>query len=366
MRMFNIMNIMRVNTGHKNFLKWESDMKTVPVEDAVGKVLFHDVTQIVPGQFKGRAFKKGHVLQQADIPRLLDLGKANIYVFDTTAGMIHENAAAQRIAAASTGGGLRLSEPVEGKVDLVATQSGLLTVNTDALYRINDVEDVMFATLHTHYPVHSSQPVAGTRIIPLFTDKERIERVEQICREHFPVVQVKSFKPLKIGIVTTGSEIFHGRIEDKFGPVLREKFSSLGSRVIKQVLVSDDIRMTVDAIKELIRDGAEFVAVTGGMSVDPDDQTPASIRAAGGTVVTYGAPVLPGAMFMLAHIGEIPVVGLPGCVMYYKASIFDLVVPRLLAGEAVTRADIVAMGHGGFCSNCPDCRYPICSFGKTG
>ncbi len=341
-------------------------MKTVPVEDAVGRVLCHDITQIIPGIFKGRAFKKGHMLQQEDIPKLRDLGKANIYVFDTTAGMIHENTAAQRIAAASTGVGLRLSEPVEGKVNLVATQDGLLAVNTDALYRINAIEEIMFATLHTHHPVHSSQPVAGTRIIPLFTDEKRIQRVERICRECYPVIQVKPLSPLKVGMVTTGSEIFHGRIKDKFGPVLREKFSALGSEVIKQVFVSDDIDMTVRAIRDLIRDGAQFIAVTGGMSVDPDDQTPASIRAAGGTVVTYGAPVLPGAMFMLAHIGEVPVVGLPGCVMYYKASIFDLVVPRLLAGEKLTKADFASMGHGGFCANCPDCRYPICAFGKTG
>ncbi len=341
-------------------------MKTVPVEDAVGKVLCHDITQIVPGFFKGRAFKKGRIIQQEDISKLLDLGKAHVYVLDMEAGTVHENEAALRIAAAAAGKGLRLSEPVEGKVNFVTTHSGLLKVNTQALYRINDIEEIMFATLHTHYHVDFDQPVAGTRIIPLFTDDKRIEAVERICRECFPVIQVKPFKSVKIGIVTTGSEIYHGRIEDKFGPVLRGKFSALGSEVIKQVFVSDDIAMTVDAINELIRDGAQFVAVTGGMSVDPDDQTPASIRAAGGTVVTYGAPVLPGAMFMLAHIGDVPVVGLPGCVMYYKASIFDLVVPRMLAGETITKADIVSMGHGGFCSNCPDCRYPICSFGKTG
>lgn len=341
-------------------------MKTVPVEDAVGKVLCHDITQIVPGIFKGRAFKKGRIIRPEDVPQLLDLGKAHVYVFDMQAGMVHEDEAARRIAVAAAGNGLRLTEPVEGKINLVATRSGLLKVNTEALYRINDIEDVMFATLHTHHHVAADQAVAGTRIIPLFTDEKRIEAVERTCRENFPLIQVKPFTAVKVGIVTTGSEIYHGRIEDKFGPVLREKFSSLGSEVIKQVLVSDDIRMTVDAIKGLIRDGAEFVAVTGGMSVDPDDQTPASIRAAGGKVVTYGAPVLPGAMFMLAHVGDVPVVGLPGCVMYHQASIFDLVVPRMLAGETVTRADIVSMGHGGFCSNCPDCRYPTCSFGKTG
>ncbi|BBO68129.1 molybdopterin biosynthesis protein [Desulfosarcina alkanivorans] len=340
-------------------------MKTVSVEDAVGKVLCHDITQIVPGFFKGRAFKKGCVIQPEDVPKLLDLGKANIYVQDLPAGTLHENEAAARIARAAAGNGLGLSEPKEGKVSLTARHSGLLSVNVDALYRINDIEDVMFATLHTHHHVNADQAVAGTRIIPLFTDEERIEAVERICRDHFPLIEVKTFTSVKVGVVTTGSEIYHGRIEDKFGPILREKFDALGSRVIDQVLVSDDIDMTVSAIHGLIRSGAQLIAVTGGMSVDPDDQTPVSIRAAGGKVVTYGAPVLPGAMFMLAHIDDVPVVGLPGCVMYYQASIFDLVLPRMLAGETVTRSDIVRMGHGGFCSNCPDCRYPTCSFGKT-
>ncbi|GAB6908728.1 Molybdopterin binding domain-containing protein [Desulfosarcina cetonica] len=339
-------------------------MKAVPVEESVGMVLCHDITQIVPGFFKGRAFKKGRIIQPEDVEKLLDLGKAHIYVFDMQAGTIHEDEAAQRIAVAASGNGLRLSDPVEGKVNLIATVNGLLSVNTEALAHINTVDDIMFATLHTHQPVHPDQPVAGTRIIPLFTEMERIETIEAICRADFPIVQVKPFAPFKIGIVTTGSEIYHGRIQDRFGPVLRKKFADLGSEVIDQVFVSDDIAMTVDAIHGLIGRGAQMVAVTGGMSVDPDDQTPTSIRAAGGEVVTYGAPVLPGAMFMLAHIDGIPVVGLPGCVMYYNASIFDLVIPRILAGETVTRKDIVSLGHGGFCANCPDCRYPNCPFGK--
>ena len=341
-------------------------MRTVAVEKAVGKVLCHDITQIVPGLYKGRAFKKGHIIQQGDIPKLLDLGKAHIYVHDMRPGMVHENTAAQRIAKAAAGGGLRLSEPVEGKVKLIAVRKGLLKVDADALYRINEIEEIVLGTLHTHRPVESDEPVAGTRIIPLFTDEKRIKKVEWICEKHFPVLQVKPYAPTKVAIVTTGSEIYNGRIEDRFGPILREKFAALGGEVIRRVIVSDDIQMTVAAIKDSIRDGAQFIAVTGGMSVDPDDQTPVSIRAAGGKVLTYGAPVFPGAMFMLAHIGDVPVLGLPSGIMYDKASIFDLVVPRLLAGEIVTRADIIAMGHGGFCLTCPDCRYPSCAFGKTG
>ena len=341
-------------------------MRTVPVQDAVGKMLCHDITQIVPGLFKGRAFKKGRIIQQKDVDKLLDMGKANIYVLDMKPGMLHEDEAAKRIAVATAGPGLRLSAPAEGKVNLISSGNGLLSVNTEALRRINEVEDIMFASRHTHYPVHPDMPVAGTRIIPLYTDENRIETIEAICRDYHPVVQIKPFTSLNVGVVTTGSEIYHGRIEDQFGPVLHKKFGELGCKIMGQRFVSDDVQMTVDAIHAFIDQGAEFIALTGGMSVDPDDQTPTSIRAAGARVVTYGAPVLPGAMFMLAYMGDIPVVGLPGCVMYYHASIFDLVIPRLLTGETLTKKDIAAMGHGGFCANCPDCRYPNCPFGKMG
>jgi hypothetical protein len=339
-------------------------MKHVPVEESVGMVLCHDITRIVPGEAKGPAFRKGHVICAEDIPLLLDLGKRNLYALDLSAGELHENDAARRIASAAAGAGITLTDPVEGKVNLLADGYGLLKVNVEALERINRIEEVIFSTLHTGQVVRRRQALAGTRIIPLVTGKNKIETVEEICAAHFPIVEVRPFAALTVGIVTTGSEVYHGRIEDRFGPVVQVKFAELGSRILRQEFVSDDIEMTVKAIHGLIEDGAQMVAVTGGMSVDPDDQTPAAIRAAGGKVVTYGAPVLPGAMFMLAYIGDVPVLGLPGCVMYYRASIFDLVVPRLLAGDTVTREDIAAMGHGGFCSSCEECRFPSCAFGK--
>jgi len=341
-------------------------LKTVAVEDAVGMVLGHDVTQIVPNRFKGRAYRKGHIITAEDVPRLLDIGKRQIYVLELGENYVHEDEAAQRIARAAAGPGLRLSEVSEGRVNLVADRAGLLKIRIEGLNRINAVEEVVFATVHSHQSVAAGRSVAGTRIIPLATRRETVEAVEALCAEYFPLIQVKPFIARRVGIVTTGSEVYSGRIEDKFGPVVRAKFAEMGSTVIRQELVSDDIDMTVAAITGLIADGAELVAVTGGMSVDPDDQTPASIRAAGGEVVLYGAPIFPGAMFMLATIGEVPVVGLPGCVMYYRSSIFDLVVPRILAAENVTRQDIAAMGHGGFCEGCADCRYPVCGFGKGG
>ena len=339
-------------------------MKKVAVEEAVGMVICHDITRIVPGEFKGRAFRKGQCVRAEDIPVLKDLGKEHLYVFELREGWIHEDDAALRIAQAAAGPGITLTEPAEGRIDLVTTERGLLKVDVAALSRINTVEEVVFSTLHTNQPVSAGCPVAGTRIIPLATREVNITTVEEICREVPSVVSVRPYRPLSVGIVTTGSEVYSGRIEDRFGPVLKTKFSELGSSVMGQVLVSDDIEQTVAAIHGFLNQGAGLVAVTGGMSVDPDDQTPAAIRAAGCTVVTYGAPTFPGAMFMLAYIDGVPVVGLPGCVMYSRASIFDLVVPRILAGEVLTRTDIVAMGHGGFCAGCKDCRYPMCAFGK--
>ena len=339
-------------------------MKTIPVEESVGMVLGHDVTRIVPGEFKGRAYKKGHVIQPDDVDEFLKMGKEHVYVLELPAGFIHENEAAQRIAQAAAGQGIELTEPVEGRINMLAAYKGLLKVHVDALYQINSVEDMSFGTLHTNQQVVAKRAVAGTRVVPLVIEEEKIQRVEEICRENHPIIEIKPFRPFKIGIVTTGSEVYHGRIEDKFGPVVEAKFTELGSQVLRQIFVSDDVDMTVKAIEDLLKEGAELVAVTGGMSVDPDDQTPASIRAAGGRVVTYGSPIFPGAMFMLAHIDDVPIVGLPGCVMYHQASVFDLTVPRILAGETITRADIIAIGHGGFCSNCSECRYPICPFGK--
>lgn len=339
-------------------------LRTIPVEKSVGMVLGHDVTRIVPGEFKGRAFKKGHVIKPDDVDELLKIGKEHVYVLELQEGFIHENDAAERIARAAAGHGIEFTETVEGRVNMVAACNGLLKVNVDALYQINSVEDISFGTIHTNQQVAAKRAVAGTRAIPLVIEEEKIQKVEEICRDNHPIIEIKPFRSFKVGLVTTGSEVYHGRIEDKFGPVVSAKFSELGSQVLRQIFVSDDIEMTVKAIHDLLDEGAEMIAVTGGMSVDPDDQTPASIKAAGGKVETYGSPIFPGAMFMLAHIDDVPVVGLPGCVMYYKASIFDLTVPRILAGEKLTRADIIAMGHGGFCSNCPECRYPVCPFGK--
>lgn len=339
-------------------------MKAIPVTEAVGMVLGHDVTRIIPGQHKGPAFKRGHIIREDEIDKFLDIGKEHVYVIDLSMGYVHEDEAAGRIARAAAGQGIRLTTPSEGRVNLIAEYNGLLKVKPDALAQLNGIGQIVFATLHTNQQVKPNQAVSGTRVIPLVVGEQEVLEAENLCRNAFPLVEVKPFRSLRVGMVTTGSEVYSGRVKDAFGPVVEKKFQDLGSTILRQELTSDDVDMTVGAIRSLIHDGAEMIVVTGGMSVDPDDRTPAAIKAAGGEVVTYGAPTFPGAMFMLAYIGDIPVAGLPGCVMYHKASIFDLVIPRLLAGETITRKDIEKMGHGGFCSGCSECRYPVCAFGK--
>jgi molybdenum cofactor synthesis domain-containing protein len=339
-------------------------MKSVRVEEAVGMVLGHDITRIVRGVTKGRAFKKGHVIAADDIETLLDLGKKNIYVWDLQEGYLHEDDAAALIAAAAAGPGIVLSEPKEGKIELSAAHTGLLKIDVSLLGRLNSLKHIILATIHSNQIVAAGKKLAGTRIIPLVIKRTAADEAAALLRENGPLIQVKPLSRLKIGIVTTGSEVFEGRIKDQFGPVLREKFAALGCEVLRQIIVPDDAAIIAASIKELIAEGAQLIATSGGMSVDPDDVTPEGIRRAGGTIVTYGAPVLPGAMFLLSFLGDVPVVGLPGCVMYHATTVFELVVPRLLAGETLEKKDFAMMGHGGLCAGCPECRYPECGFGK--
>jgi molybdenum cofactor synthesis domain-containing protein len=339
-------------------------MKVIHVSEAEGSVLCHDITEIVPGKFKGRAFKKGRIVRKEDISKLLNLGKEHVYVWELSDTLVHEDDAAIRIARAAAGPGIFQVEPTEGKVALKAATSGLLKINDAALNEINSIDQIIMASLHTNQLVKAGSTVAGCRVVPLVIDAEKLVAVEDICRAHAPIIEIKPLRNLKVGLVTTGGEVFHGRIKDSFGPVVRNKIAELGSQVVRQIYAPDNIAMIRDAIQTLIDEGAEMILTTGGMSVDPDDVTPAAIRSVGGRVVAYGAPVLPGSMFMLAYLGDIPIVGLPGCVMYHKTTIFDLILPRILAGDEIVRHDIALLGHGGLCIECSDCHFPNCSFGK--
>lgn len=346
-----------VNGGNRMF-------KTVNVEDAVGMTIAHDLTKIVPDEFKGAAFKKGHVIEPEDVQKLKDMGKYHIYVLEMGDGILHENEAAKRIANCTVGKGLNCSEPSEGKITIKSEVDGIFKINLETLYKVNSIDEIMFATIHENSVVQKDSKTAGTRIIPLVIDEKKIIEIEKICKEDGPIVYVDKFLNKKGGVVVTGSEVFDGRITDKFGPIMAKKFESLNMENIGIKYSRDDADMTAQKIQEFIDEGAEIIICAGGMSVDPDDLTPAAIKQISDTVVSYGAPVLPGAMFMLAYKEETVIMGVPACAMYHRATALELVLPRVLAGERMNKMDIVKLANGGFCLGCKECTYPICPFGK--
>ena len=338
-------------------------MKQIDTKDAVGYVLSHDITKIVPGKFKGRAFKKGHIITEEDIEELLNLGKDHIYILEIKDDELHENDAASILGEIGLGENLYLSNEIkEGKIEFFAEADGLLKVEVEDLFNLNMLGQMSFATLPQNIPVKKGDKIAGARVIPLIIKKDKMNLVRETVKTK--LLNIKPFKKLKVGIVTTGNEIYYNRIEDKFGAIVEAKLKAYESEVIKQILVKDDKEMIKDAIKTHMNNGVDMVICTGGMSVDPDDLTPSSIIELGGDLVSYGSPVLPGSMFLLSYLHSIPILGLPGCVMYHKKTVFDLVLPRILSGEILTVEDIMRYGHGGLCQNCKICTYPNCGFGK--
>ena len=321
-------------------------LKVIPVEDAVGLPLAHDITEIVPGKHKGPAFRRGHIVRQEDISKLLDVGKRNLYVMELEQDDLHEEDAALRLAKAAAGENLKLTDPSEGRINLVATVSGLLKVDSDLLFRFNSLGDLMLATLPADRYVKEGTVVAGTRTIPVVVKEELVRRAEALCREK-PIVKVLPMPAKRVYLVVTGSEVFTGRIKDGFGPVVTKKVTELGSRLESVKLAPDDPEVIAENIKQAKQAGADVILVSGGMSVDPDDKTPEGIRRSGAVVETHGFPVLPGSMFLMAYLGHTPVMGLSGCVLHDPFTAFDALLPRLLAGEKITRAEIMAMGHGG-------------------
>jgi hypothetical protein len=339
--------------------------RTVDLKDAVGLVLAHDVTEVRKGEFKGRAFKKGHVVRTTDLCHLQRLGKQHLFVLDIDDGHMHENDAAVVLADALCGKGVvPEAEPREGKLNLMAGRDGLLKVAVNTLARFNLLGEVMCASRHTNSLVKKGDIVAGTRAIPLVVKTDMVQQAAAIAQARNGIFQVVSLPRAKIGLVITGNEVFTNLIEDQFEPVLREKISGIGSEVIGVSFAPDSAAAISTEIRRSIAAGADLVLTTGGMSVDPDDVTRKGIHLAGGQAEFYGAPVLPGAMLMLADVGGVPVIGIPACGLYHKTTILDLILPRVLAGENLTREQIAQMGHGGLCLNCPECLFPKCPFGK--
>lgn len=357
-------------------------MKLVKTEEAVGHVLCHDMTQILPGgtdetgaalpRYKGARFKKGHVVAEEDVPVLLSMGKEHLYVWEARPGMLHEDDAARRLAALCSGPNTRAAgEPREGKITIEAACDGVLLVDSERLRAVNATEEVMVATRRGNFGVRAGDAVAGTRVIPLVVDEATVVAAERAARiaEAGELLCVEPYRLRTVAIVATGSEVASGRIEDRFTPVVKAKLASYGIQTCWHATPGDEMGALVSAIAEARASGADMVVCTGGMSVDPDDNTPGAIKRAGARIVTYGAPVLPGAMLLVGYFEEgggasVPVVGLPGCVMYSAATVFDLILPRLAAGVPLERRDFIELGEGGLCLQCEPCTFPSCPFGR--
>lgn len=335
----------------------------IKTEDAVGHVLCHDMTKIVPGVEKGAKFRKGHIVTEEDVPELLAMGKEHLYIWEKKEGILHEDEAAEILCKICKGANIGRTQPREGKIELLAECDGLLKINRERLLAVNSLGEMMIATRHGDFPVKKGDRLGATRVIPLVIEEEKMKRAQDAAGSE-PLLSILPFCNKRIGIVTTGSEVFLGRIEDGFGPAIRRKLAEYDVEIIGQTILGDEPEKITAEILRYIEMGADMVLTTGGMSVDPDDTTPTAIKAASTDVVSYGAPVLPGAMFLLGYRGEVPILGLPGCVMYAKRTIFDLVLPRVLAGERLTKEDLYAYGEGGLCLSCDNCTFPNCGFGK--
>ena len=339
-------------------------MKLIKTVDAVGQVLCHDMTQIIPGVSKGPRFKKGHIVAAEDIPVLLDMGKTQLYVYELEEGMVHENDAAERLAAICGSSNMRASAPSEGKIELTAACDGVFLVDSERLIAVNGTDEVMIATRKGGCAVREGDKLAGMRVIPLVVSEERLREAEAAAGSE-PLMRVEPFKLKTAAIIATGSEVASGRIEDAFTPAVEAKLAGFGISCTYRAKPGDGRDDIVAAIAQARSQGVDLVLCTGGMSVDPDDNTPGAIKASGARIVTYGAPVLPGAMLLVGYYDDgTPVLGLPGCVMYAKATIFDLLLPRIAAGIQIEKRDVVAMGEGGLCLGCKPCTYPHCPFGK--
>jgi len=338
--------------------------RLVPVEEAVGMVIPHDITEIRPGEFKGPAFKKGHIIQESDIEHLRRLGKEHIYALELEEGEMHEDEAALRLARAVAGPGVSYSQEItEGKVSFWAARTGLFKVETESLYQLNLLGEIMLATRHTDFWVKKGEPVAAGRAIPLVVKTDLLCQVEEITQGK-GIISVREPVIHRAGLVITGNEVYYGRVEDAFVPALRPKLASLGLEVLPPRFVPDDPELIRRGLEESFEAGADLVLVTGGMSVDPDDVTRQAVAQLGVEEFVYGSPVLPGAMFLIAYFKGRPILGVPACGMYFRTTVLDLVLPRVICGERLGRKDIARLGHGGFCLNCERCRFPVCPFGR--
>ena len=340
--------------------------KTIPVDQAVGTTLAHDMTEIIPGKSKTPAFKKGHKVKPEDLCRLMRMGKNNLYVLDLKDNQVHEDDAVYELASALSGPGVIFSgSPGEGKLELKAAYPGLFKVNIEALIDFNMIEDVMCASIHNNTCVDKNQSLAATRAIPLVIEKKELEKAVKTAQKNYPIFSVKLFNPLKIRLIITGNEVYNGLIQDRFQAIVEKKTRALGAVLKETIILPDNRKMITSQINSYLKKDTDLIITTGGMSVDPDDVTKAGIEKSGFDEVHYSSAVLPGAMFLLGYNKNISIMGLPACGLYHKTTIFDLILPRLMAGEKPGKRDLAELCHGGLCQNCKPCRFPACPFGKS-
>ena len=337
-------------------------MKKINVENAVGMELCHDITEMNDG-FKGVAFKRGHIIREEDIEHMLNIGKRTVFVWEENAGEIHEDDCARRMAAMANVEGAHYTEPAEGKVLLFADRRGLFRVNTELLRKVNSIGDITISTLPDHYPVEAGARLASMRIVPLVTKEEQIIEAEKLCAEE-KLLDLRPYQDKKLGVIITGSEVYTGRIKDKFEPVVRAKMKQYPCQIIGTTICDDDLDMIVGAAKKHLENGADFLIFTGGMSVDPDDLTPTAIRKLGADIVTHGVPSQPGNMTLVAYLGDVPILGIPGAAIKLPTTIFDVLLPQVFAGDKITRDELISLGDGGLCQMCKACHWPNCTFGR--
>lgn len=337
-------------------------MRKVNIEHAVNMTLCHDITQMRDG-FKGAAFRRGHVIRREDIPRLLDLGKRTVFVWEPEANEIHEEDAALRMAAMAPVEGTHYTDPSEGKVLLIADRRGMFRVNTQLLHEINSIGDLTISTLPDHYPVEKGTRLASMRIVPLVTDEQQIRQAEKLCK-HQKLMSLRPYQQKKVGVIITGSELYTGRIQDKFEPIVRNKLAHYPSEILGVTICDDDLDIICHTAHSFLAQGADFLIFSGGMSVDPDDLTPNAIRSLGAEIVSHGIPAQPGNMTLVAYLGDVTIMGVPGAAVSLPTTMFDVLLPQVFTGDRLTKADLIRLGDGGLCQLCPRCQFPNCSFGR--
>jgi hypothetical protein len=339
-------------------------MIKLSIEKAIGKPLAHDITRIIPGKSKGPAFKKGHILNKKDLAILRDMGKRSVHVFKPKKGYIHEDDAAKVLAEAFQRRWFSLEGPSEGRFNLKAQIHGLIKINISLLKFINQSETIICSTIHQNTVCSKGMTVAATKIIPVAIEESRLWSIVEEIRDKGPLLRLLPFSRKHVGVVVTGEEVFSGRVKDYSLDILSPKIQSLGGIIISHQICPDKKGAISRAIRRMEKDGCDVIITTGGLSVDADDVTLDGIISSGAQLVSYGSPILPGAMFALAYMGNIPVLGIPAALFYHKTTVLDIFLPRAMSEDTITREEIVSLGHGGLCLNCSKCRYPICPFGK--